>query len=174
MHPQNPQQWITENGRFFLNLNDTAYFLLCARDGNGDAVSDEQARQYVRDDVSRGITSMRCFLASSPEGFSESSKQWPAWYFPDATHDRLQLENLQCADRRMRMLLDEFPDVAVQLIMFPLEAYARDDRKRTGKIDWFFGWRGRARRAGPRASPALTSEVRCGRDALRLAPRHRL
>lgn len=127
-HPKNPRQWITEDGRWFLNLNDTAYFLLCAHDGNGDAVSDEQARRYVRDDVLRGITSVRCFLASSPEGFSESSRQWQAWYFPDATYDRLRLENLQCADRRMRMLVDEFPDVAVQLILFPLEAYGRDDR----------------------------------------------
>lgn len=82
----------------------------------------------MRDDVSRGITSVRCLLASRPEGFTESSTEWHAWYFTDETHDRLRLENLLCADRRMRMLLDQFPDVAVQLIMFPLEAYARDDR----------------------------------------------
>lgn len=37
-HPKNPRQWMTEDGRWFLNLNDTAYFLLCAHDGNGDAV----------------------------------------------------------------------------------------------------------------------------------------
>jgi len=127
-HPQNPRQWITEDGRWFLNLNDTAYFLLCARDGNGDSVSDDDARRYVRDDVARGITSVRCFLASRSKGFSESSEQWKAWHFDENTLDRLRLENLQCADRRLRMLLDEYPDVAVQLILFPLEAYARDDR----------------------------------------------
>src|SRR5262245_31167301 len=63
-HPMNSRHWFTENGRWFLNLNDTAYFLLCAHDGNGDAVSDDDALQYVRDDVARGITSVRCFLAS--------------------------------------------------------------------------------------------------------------
>ena len=128
IHPKNPRQWMTEDGRWFLNLNDTAYFLLCAHDGSGGPVADEDVLQYVRDDVARGITSIRCFLASRPEGFNESPEQWRAWYFPDETHDRLRLGNLQCADRRLRMLLDEFPDVAVQLILFPLEAYNRDDR----------------------------------------------
>lgn len=128
LHPKNPRQWITENGRWFLNLSDTAYFLLCAHDGNGDPVSDDTARQYVHDDVERGITSVRCFLANRSEGFSESSEQWKAWHFADDAFDRPQLVNLQCADRRLRMLLDEFPHLAVQLIMFPLEAYARDDR----------------------------------------------
>lgn len=127
-HPKNPRQWITEDGRGFLNLNDTAYFLLCAQDGNGDAVSDEDAQQYVREDVERGITSIRCFLASRRGGFTESSEQWRAWHFADDTLDRLRLDNLRCADRRLRMLLDNYPDIAVQLIMFPLEAYARDDR----------------------------------------------
>ena len=94
----------------------------------GNPVSDEDARQYVRDDVLRGITSVRCFLASRREGFSESTEQWKAWHFDENTLDRLRLENLQSADRRLRMLLDEYPDVAVQLILFPLEAYARDDR----------------------------------------------
>lgn len=127
-HPKNPRQWITEDGRWFLNLSDTAYFLLCAQDGNGDPVTDEGARQYIRDDVERGITSVRCFAASRRGGFSESSEQWKAWHFDGSTFDRLRLENLQCADRRLRMLLNEYPDVAVQLIMFPLEGYARDDR----------------------------------------------
>ncbi|HEY2416072.1 MAG TPA: DUF5060 domain-containing protein [Pirellulaceae bacterium] len=127
-HPKNPRQWITEDGRWFLNLNDTAYFLLCAYDGNGNPVSDDDARRYVGDDVAHGITSLRCFLASRREGFSESTEQWKAWHFDGNTLDRLRLENLQCADHRLRMLLDEYPEVAVQLILFPLEAYARDDR----------------------------------------------
>jgi hypothetical protein len=127
-HPRNPRQWITESGRWFLNLSDTAYFLLCAQDGNGEPVSEEDVRQYLSDDVARGITSIRCFLASRRAGFAESTEQWREWYFADDAGDRLRLENLQCADRRLRLLLDEYPKLAVQLIMFPLEAYARDDR----------------------------------------------
>ncbi len=127
-HPDNPRQWITEDGRWFLNLNDTAYFLLCARDGNGEPVSDEDVRQYLSDDVERGITSIRCFVAGGRSGFAESSEQWREWYFADDSLDRLRLESLQGADRRLRMLLARYPDVAVQLILFPLEAYARDQR----------------------------------------------
>ncbi len=127
-HPGNARQWITEDGRWFLNVSDTAYFLLCMQDGNGDPVSNEDAQQYLRADVERGITSIRCFLASGRGGFTESSQQWKEWHFADSTFDRLRLDNLKCADGRLRMLLDEFPDVAVQLILFPLEAYGRDDR----------------------------------------------
>lgn len=127
-HPKNSRQWVTENGQYFLPLSDTAYFLLCNRDGNGDAVSDDDARRYVRDDVERGITAVRCFLASGTNGFSEAAKQWNDWYFEDQACTKLRLDKLQQADLRVRMLLNEYPDVAVQLILFPLEAYARDDR----------------------------------------------
>lgn len=128
IHPRNSRQWITENGRWFLNLNDTAYFLLCAYDGNGEPVSDDNAMKYVRDDVERGITSVRCFLASRRGGFAESREQWIAWHFENESLERLRLDTLQQADSRLRKLLDEFPDVAVQLIMFPLEGYGRDGR----------------------------------------------
>lgn len=127
-HPKNPRHWMTENGRWFLNLNDTAYFLLCARDGNGGPVTDDDARRYLEDDVARGITSVRCFLSSRADGFVESPEQWRNWFFADASLDRLRLENLQVADRRLRMMLDTNPGVAVQLILFPLEGYARDER----------------------------------------------
>jgi len=127
-HPKNPRHWTTENGRWFLNLSDTAYFLLCAHNGNGEPVADAEARRYIADDVARGITSVRCFLSSARAGFSQSPDQWRSWFFADATLDRFRLENLQVADRRLRMLLDTVPGIAVQLILFPLEGYARDDR----------------------------------------------
>lgn len=127
-HPKNPRHWITENGRWFLNLSDTAYFLLCAHDGNGEPVTDAAARRYIADAAARGITSVRCFLSSSSAGFSESPDQWRSWFFADATLDRFRLEKLQVADRRLRMLLDAHPGIAVQLILFPLEGYARDGR----------------------------------------------
>jgi hypothetical protein len=127
-HPKNPRQWMTEDGRWFLNLNDTAYFLLCAHDGNGEPVSDDDARRYVRDIAARGITSVRCFLASRSAGFTETDEMWRSWFFADASLDRFRLESLQSADRRLRMLLDTNPEIAVQLILFPLAGYARDDR----------------------------------------------
>jgi hypothetical protein len=126
-HPKHPRHWITEDGRYFLNLNDTAYFLLCRQDGQGDPVTDEQAGRYVRDDVARGITSVRCFLASREGGYQDSVESWKQWFFKDGELDRFRLDNLQCADRRLRMLLDEYPDLAIPIILFPLERYAGDD-----------------------------------------------
>ena len=40
-HPKNPRHWITEDGRWFLNINDTAYFLLSLKDQNGNPISHE-------------------------------------------------------------------------------------------------------------------------------------
>lgn len=127
-HPKNPRQWITEDGRWFLNLNDTAYFLLRSHDGNGDPISDEDVARYMRDDVERGITSIRCFLTGSKAGFVEAAQEWVNWFFVDDAYDRLRLDNLRCSDGRLRMLLDHHPDIAVQLILFPLGGYRRDDR----------------------------------------------
>lgn len=124
-HPKNPRQWVTEDGRFFLNLSDTAYFLLCRLDANGDAVTDGDARRYLRDDVLHGITALRCDLACGDRGVTRSAGEW---FFHDRTREQFRLDNFQCADRRLRMLLDERSDMAVQLTLFPLEGYARDDR----------------------------------------------
>lgn len=127
-HPKNSRHWMTENGRWFLNLSDTAYFLLCAHDGNGEPVTDDEARRYIGDAAARGITSVRCIIASRNAGFTESEDMWRSWYFADATLDFFRLENLQLADRRLRMLLETNPEIAVQLILFPQEGYARDAR----------------------------------------------
>jgi len=127
-HPKNSRHWMTENGRWFLNLSDTAYFLLCARDGNGEPVTDDDARRYIVDVAARGITSVRCFVASRSAGFTESEDMWRGWFFADATLDVFRLDNLQLADRRLRMLLETNPGIAVQLILFPQEGYARDGR----------------------------------------------
>ena len=95
-HPKNPRQWITEDGRWFLHLSDTAYFLLCTHDGNGDRVSDEDAMRYVRDDVARGITGVRCFLTNN-KGSLKSASRWKTWFFQDDTHAKFRLDNLQDA-----------------------------------------------------------------------------
>lgn len=125
-HPLNSRHWITEDGRWFLNLNDTAYYLLCRQDRMGNQISDEQVRRYVRDDVAHGITSVRCSFASRDELAGPGS--WTQWFFVGRDLDRFRLDNLQCADRRLHILLEEFPDLAVQFILFPLERYASDDR----------------------------------------------
>ena len=86
VHPRNPRQWITEDGRWFLNLNDTAYFLLCRFDANGQPIPEQDARDYVRDVEERGVTSLRCFLASSERGFRERVSNGGTGSLPTTRH----------------------------------------------------------------------------------------
>lgn len=128
-HPKNPHHWMTENGRWFLNLNDTAYFWLSGYDCEGQPVSDQDARDYVRDVSARGITSLRSVLAVGPGGFSGLSLvgQWRDAYFADEAMTRLELERFRSADQRLRWLLEQYPDVYMQLVLFPMGCrYAKD------------------------------------------------
>ncbi len=119
-HPKNPRHWITENGRWFLNLNDTAYFLLCTHDAQGKEIPFEDFTAYVRDAVAKGITSFRCFSVSGPKGFGNDQEgRWTDGMFADAELTRLRLESLQTNDRRLNWLLQHYPDVYVQYIVFP-------------------------------------------------------
>jgi len=128
-HPKNPHHWQTENGRWLLNLNDTAYFWLSAYDGTGQSVPEQDARDYVRDARDRGITSLRSFLAIGPGGFKGLGLvgQWRDAFFADDAMTRLELDRFQTADNRLRWLLDEYPDVYMQIVLFPMGcAYAQD------------------------------------------------
>lgn len=131
VHSRNPRQWMTEDGRWFLNLNDTAYFLLCTHDAGGEPIPSEDFSAYVRDDVAQGITSMRCFLASASKGFlAADNTDRHRWYdiFANESLTHFRLETLQNTDRRLQWLLNEHPDVYVQLILFPLGSrYGADD-----------------------------------------------
>lgn len=130
VHPNNPRQWMTENDRWFLNLNDTAYFVLCAHDRSGNPVAFEDFTAYVHDAVRQGITSLRCFSACSADGFmSDSPQRWRAEIFADERLATFRLNHFQVADRRLRWLLDHYPEVAVQFILFPRGALWRTDEE---------------------------------------------
>ncbi|MGH7222612.1 MAG: DUF5060 domain-containing protein, partial [Gemmataceae bacterium] len=46
-HPKNPRYWMTEDGRWFLNVVDTAYFLLSPKDHSGQPIPEEDFHAYV-------------------------------------------------------------------------------------------------------------------------------
>jgi hypothetical protein len=132
VHPKNPRQWMTEDGRWLLNLNDTAYYLLSRYGSHGKPIAEPDVKHYVRDIVDRGITSIRSFSAIGPKGSLEDSEGWKErWrdtFFADEALTRLRLEALDTADERLRWLLDEYPDLYVQLILFPRGSrHGRDD-----------------------------------------------
>tara|TARA_R110002049_G_scaffold4601_5_gene32506 strand:+ start:706263 stop:706967 length:705 start_codon:yes stop_codon:yes gene_type:complete len=102
VHPRNQRHWITEDGRWFLNLNDTAYFLLLGKDHGGNVVPTDDFRDYVRDLSTVGITSVRTNLLTHPNGpwdnlFGENI---------DGKHTRLNLKNMRRADERLEWMLN--------------------------------------------------------------------
>ncbi len=118
-HPKNPRHWVTEDGRWFLNLNDTAYFLLCKYDASGQPIPFGDFGAYIRDAVARGITSVRSIPVSGPKSYDRSGVlRWDA-IFADAGFTGFRLDNFQETDRRLRWLLDNYPELYVQFILFP-------------------------------------------------------
>lgn len=130
VHPRNPRQWMREDGRWFLNLNDSAYYLLSPRDGRGQPVSDEDFRAYVDADVAHGITSLRAWVATDSSGVrpGEAARiiEWNAM-FGDSAHEQLRIDLFQCADRRLAWLLDRHPTVYLQLIILPNGPWRADE-----------------------------------------------
>ena len=119
-HPKNPRHWITEDGRWFLNINDTAYFLLSLKDQNGNPISHEDFAAYIRDAVDHGITSFRSWAALGPKGCLEGIEAWNDSIFEDESCTRLRLNHFRCSDQRLAWLLEYYPDIYIQLIIFPL------------------------------------------------------
>ncbi|MBN2313364.1 MAG: DUF5060 domain-containing protein [Sedimentisphaerales bacterium] len=128
IHTRNPRQWMTENGRWFLNLNDTSYCLLCTHDAVGHEIPFEDFTAYVRDAVAKGITSFRSFAVCGPKGFRvNEGEMWVDAFVTDADFTRFRLDHFQNTDRRLQWLLDHYPNVCVQLILFPRGSQWKED-----------------------------------------------
>ena len=109
----NPRRWVMDDGQGFLNISDTAYRLFNSQEGLW--------QDYVRDDSEMGITSVR---AGSLGGYAweadAKSSQYP-WDGDDMT--RYDLAKFQTTDSRLKWMLNNYPDMYVQMIIF-------------GQIDW--------------------------------------
>jgi hypothetical protein len=105
-HPDNPRQWMTENGSWFLHTNDTAYCLFdqdCA-----------MWKEYAQEDWNLGITSVRAGALGSIE-------------WEDGKVDENNLAKFQTTDLRLLWMLDHLPDLYIQMILFRIITYGRDD-----------------------------------------------
>lgn len=118
-HPKNPTHWMTENGRWFLNLSDTAYFLFAPRDTRGQPITDDTFRTYVRDARAQGITSLRAFLTWGENAAWQDDQVWSDAFFPTPERDQLPLANFRRTDARLTWLLDEHPELYLQVILVP-------------------------------------------------------
>ncbi len=129
-HPSNPKHWITEDGRWFLNLNDTAYHLFSPRNRDGTSIPESDFQSYVRDAAARGITSFRSwavFASDGTGGFASNDGVWPKAVFADTAYTKFRAENFRRTDDRLIWLHDALPDLAVQLILLPTTDYGTDD-----------------------------------------------
>lgn len=117
LHPRNPKHWMTDDGRWFLNIGDTAYRLFHPEE--------RRWRQYLAENWRLGITSVR---AGSLGGHSWGEKD-PDPNYPWAGSDRTQynLALFRTTEARLRWMLDHYPDLYVQLILFGSKTYGKDD-----------------------------------------------
>ncbi len=111
-HETNPRQWMTDDGRTFLNLSDTAYYLFSDQALNGSPLTDATFRDYVTQAAAHNITSLRANVARLRD---------PEWtsYFADASREKINVGSFQRADARMEWLLNHYPDLYLQLILVP-------------------------------------------------------
>ncbi|MCF7222327.1 DUF5060 domain-containing protein [Marilutibacter chinensis] len=111
-HPADPKAWATDDGRWFLNTSDTAYYLF-----NPGA---DDWQRFVADDWNLGVTSLRANLAGALRQFEkqQASDGWDR-IFANGAHDTLNLAALQTDDTRLEWMLNNYPSLYVQLIVTP-------------------------------------------------------
>ena len=131
-HPKNKRRWATDNGRTFLNLADTAYILFRSPNHSRQPIDDKTFREYVRANVRMGVTSMRAGGCGGYAGWGRTSAGvaptvdrsnwcWRKDYHTKGANkywERFDLDRLQTTDRRLEWLLNNYPDMYIQLIMF--------------------------------------------------------
>jgi hypothetical protein len=127
-HPRNPRQWMTDDGRWFLPVGDTAYRLF--------AGTETSWQQYLWADRDLGMTFVRAGgfggwqwdrqglwgrVTRSPEGAFTNSP----WRDNDAS--ALDREAFAVTDRRLKWMLDNVPDMYVEFILFGLKEWGHDN-----------------------------------------------
>lgn len=103
-HSSNARAWMTDNGKTFLNIADTAYYLF-----TNDA---DPWQAYVRDDWNYGITMVRANIVGA-------LRDWQRFFQLGSNRDKFEIANFKRDDVRMQWMLDNYPGMYVELIMFP-------------------------------------------------------
>ena len=126
-HPSNPRAWVTDDGRGFVPLSDTAWYLLHGQESLW--------QQYVRDDVAKGINVIGPVGAlgspfADPDhwgaGHSTGNNPWPGGASPEyKDYKRYDLAKFQEAERRIIWIYDNYPDLYIRSLLFGTEMQAR-------------------------------------------------
>ena len=125
-HSANPKALMTDNGQTFQQYSDTAYRLF----NHEEDVTLWQA--YIRDNWDLGINSVRVGCMGGYMWYRDHRQadsgnvnvsQWP-WNGTD--QDRFNLTKFQTTDTRLKWMLEKYPDMNVQLILFGLVEWGSD------------------------------------------------
>ena len=118
-HTVNSRAWMTDDGRWFANISDTAYLLF-----HGSRAP--MWREYVRDMAAKGITCMRVASLGGWGGtpgaevddnnFWVWNDPWPGGVAPDCS--RFDLAKFQNSEERLKWMLRNHPDIYLQFILF--------------------------------------------------------
>ena len=132
-HPEHPKAWMTDNGQWFMNISDTGYMLFNK--------SEKHWKRYVSDLSELGVTSVRAgslggqcwdknseanryLLETYPDcpGLTMDNYPWD-----EADQSKMNLERFQNTDERLIWMLNNYPDMYIQFILFGLETWGKDD-----------------------------------------------
>ncbi len=127
-HRDNPRQWMTEDGQWFCNVSDTAYLLLHGQEAT-------LWKEYVWDAVAQGVTCLRVASLGGWGGTPSAEKDhndhwvwndpWLGGAAPDYT--RYDLDKFHTTDERLTWLLDTYPELQLQHILFSFKGYGTED-----------------------------------------------
>ncbi len=126
-HPENNQRWATEDGRFFLAMADTPYALFnddCCTHFNPSCTEDLFHR-YVQQIAAKGVSLLRVGYGGGYSGWNPdlrtSNSRYPRanWIHDGWDYARFDLAQLQKSEERLAWLLDNYPEIYVDLHLLP-------------------------------------------------------
>ena len=140
-HASNPKALMTDDGRWFANVSDTAYLLF-------HGVNSPLWQQFVSESYARGIRSIRAAALGGWGGTPGTTSgcydpspdchnywvwndPWAGGANPDYT--RYDLSKFQNTDQRLIWIFDNYPRLYLQMTLFGLKGFESDN---TGAL-WF-------------------------------------
>lgn len=123
-HRANPRAWMTDDGRTFINISDTGYRLFHGQDA-------PLWKEFIHDAAAKGITCMRVASlggwGGTPNAAKDDNNTW-VWNDPWAggakpEYDRYDLAKFQNTDQRLSWILDNHPEMYIQLILLSFKGY---------------------------------------------------
>jgi hypothetical protein len=110
-HHTSPRALMTDDGKWFAPIGDTAYYML----------GSEAYQQYVRDDWNQGINFLRCAAFGDLRSYSARFTEQRLKGIP-------KLSSLQSEDTKLKWMLEQYPGVYLQYILFRENAAGEWDK----------------------------------------------